>query len=117
MLKSSRASCRSIAPSPPDIAKQEYFKESKCLDVSEQKLKKLLAKPGSDKGDGEGGCPHAAAQGMCEKSSLVHKSCCESCTLHRDIEKEAKNPFTALAQAAAERKLKWPVSCGLHSLS
>ena len=34
---------------------------------------------------GEGGCAHAAANGLCEKNSLAHKACCETCELHRDI--------------------------------
>jgi hypothetical protein len=53
-----------------------------CLDVSEQELRRLVGNV-----EGEGGCPHAAAHGKCEHSSLYHKHCCASCLLHRDITK------------------------------
>jgi hypothetical protein len=55
-----------------------------CEDVSEQKLKLLIGQPWND--EGEGGCTHAAALGKCEKSSTVHRACCKTCTLHRDID-------------------------------
>jgi len=61
--------------------KQELYPV--CKDVTEAELKKLIGKPGND--EGEGGCAHAAALGKCEKNSDVHKACCETCTLHRDI--------------------------------
>jgi len=55
-----------------------------CQDVDELTLKKLIGQPWND--EGEGGCAHAAALDKCEKSSTVHKACCHTCTLHRDIE-------------------------------
>merc|ERR550537_1146870 len=42
-----------------------------CQDISEQQLKRLVGAV-----EGEGGCPHAAAQGKCEHSALYHKQCC-----------------------------------------
>merc|ERR1712072_1219264 len=57
---------------------KEAFKT--CEDVSEAKLKILLGRDA-----GEGGCAHAAANGLCEKNSLAHKACWETCELHRDI--------------------------------
>merc|ERR1711871_786563 len=51
-----------------------------CEDVTEQQLRALI---GADHNDvGEGGCAQAAALGECERSSVVHKACCKTCTLH-----------------------------------
>merc|ERR1719231_529402 len=57
--------------------------------------------------EGEGGCAHAAAHGKCEKSSLYHKECCDSCELHRDILQKAESPYTMLSLV----KLFGPSSC------
>merc|ERR1719498_170989 len=60
-----------------------------CVDVTQQKLKRLVAATGSQRAteDTEGGCPHAAAEGKCTHSSLYHKACCATCVLHADIQK------------------------------
>jgi hypothetical protein len=58
--------------------KQQYYPQ--CKDMSEQELRSIVGAV-----EGEGGCPHAAALGKCEKSSFYHKACCNACTLHRDI--------------------------------
>lgn len=51
-----------------------------CDDVTEQELRQLIGKAHNDVG--EGGCLQAAALGQCESSSVVHRACCKSCTLH-----------------------------------
>jgi len=67
-----------------------------CKDVSEKSLRRLVGNV-----EGEGGCPHAAAHGKCEKSSLYHQACCATCDLHRDIMQKSKNPLSELAAAKA----------------
>jgi hypothetical protein len=59
-----------------------YCVNPTCKDVTEQELRHEVGKV-----EGEGGCPHAAAQDKCTHSSLYHKRCCASCILHADIQK------------------------------
>jgi len=74
---------------------KKYEVYGTCTDVSEQTLRKKVGNV-----EGEGGCPHAAAHGKCEKSSLYHKLCCKTCTLHRDIETKS---YKVTAKLAAKK--------------